>query len=225
MPAGRQPPGRARRLFFGSALLVVGASLGVVLGSLSDAPRVLLRAWLEPVDTVVIEPAPPEAPNAARAAAPPELAYPDEQPASVSAPSPEPTPAAPPTSTPPSAEQLIERIRESRGYPDPVAVPVPAPPAPKPLSAEPEPEPAPAPPRKTPPSGPVVQVAAYLERAPAEQLVRRLREGGFDAYISGSRPSGTQRYRVRVAPGAGEDANTLGGRLQTQGYDTWTTRE
>lgn len=222
MPAGRQPPGRARRLFFGSALLLAGACAGIVLGSLSDAPRVLLRAWLEPVATVVIEPAPLEAPDAAHATAPPELAYPDEPPAPVAAPSPEPTPAAPPA---PSAEQLIERIRESRGYPDPVAVPVPPPPAPKPLSAEPEPEPAPAPPRKTPPTGPVVQVAAYLERAPAEQLVRRLREGGFDAYISGSRPSGTQRYRVRVAPGAGEDANTLGGRLQTQGYDTWTTRE
>ena len=52
-----------------------------------------------------------------------------------------------------------------------------------------------------------------------------MRAQGFDAYLSGTQPTGPRRFRVRVVPGDSEDIEGLVRRLRAQGYDTWTTRE
>ena len=208
-----------RRFVYGTLLFALGTSAGLVLGSLWEAPRLWLRAGLETVETVEV-PAPELAPGApgtptapAQAEAePPEFEYIQELRPPVAAPS----PGREPVVRPPTADELIDRIRESRGAPD---VPAPAEaPATEPRSVEPVE-------REVPPSGPVVQVGAYLDRPPAEELVQGLRERGFDAYLSKNRSTSERRFRVRVVPAAGEDAQTLASRLGALGYETWTTRE
>ncbi len=203
---------QARRFVYGTLLFGLGTSAGLVLGSLWEAPRLWLRAGLETVETVEV-PAPELAPGEAQAEAePPEFEYIQELRPPVAAPS----PGREPVVRPPTADELIDRIRESRGAPD---VPAPAEaPATEPRSVEPVE-------REVPPSGPVVQVGAYLERPLAEELVESLRERGFDAYLSKNRSTSERRFRVRVVPAAGEDAQTLASRLGALGYETWTTRE
>ena len=200
---------RARRFGYGILPFVLGTSAGLLLGSLWEAPRLWLRAGLEAVETVEI-PAPELPPGAL--AEPPEFASIQEPRPQVAAPS----PGREEVVRPPTADQLIERIRESRVAPE---LPTPAEsPRSEPASLEPVE-------RAVPPSGPVVQVAAFLERLPAEGLVRRLRERGFDAYLSRNRSASERRFRVRVVPPAGEGAQTLASRLGALGYETWTTRE
>jgi cell division septation protein DedD len=77
------------------------------------------------------------------------------------------------------------------------------------------------------PSGPqsVVQVAAHTDRQMAEALMRRLQESGFHSYISGTRPKGQHRYRVRVRPEAGASVKKLASRLEAQGFGVWITTE
>ena len=51
--------GRIRRLFFAALLLTTGGTVGLVLGSLFEAPRLLLRSWLGPVQRVELQRAGP----------------------------------------------------------------------------------------------------------------------------------------------------------------------
>ncbi len=207
---------QARRFVYGTLLLVLGTSAGLLLGSIWEAPRLWLRAGLETIETVEV-PAPEQDPGAPGAPTQaeeelPEFAYIQEPRPPVAAPS----PGREEVVRPPTAEELIDRIRESRSAPE---VPTPAQaPSTEPASVEPVE-------REVPPSGPVVQVAAYLERPPAEELVHSLRERGFDAYLSKNRSGVQRRFRVRVVPATGEDSQTLALRLGALGYETWTTRE
>ena len=50
---------RVRRLFFATLLLATGGAAGLVLGSLLEAPRLLLRSWLGPVQHVELQSAHP----------------------------------------------------------------------------------------------------------------------------------------------------------------------
>ena len=70
-----------------------------------------------------------------------------------------------------------------------------------------------------------MQVAAYRDVGAAETLVRRLRRAGYDAYLSGRRAAGPNKYRVRVQPRGGETAQALASTLEERGYGVWITRE
>ncbi len=56
---GETGAGRVRRLFFGTLLLAIGGAAGLVLGSLLEAPGLLLRSWLGPVQRVELQSADP----------------------------------------------------------------------------------------------------------------------------------------------------------------------
>ncbi len=171
----------ARRSAFGSfvrsaLLLSVGACGGLLAGSLLDAPRLLMHAWLGPVQSLEIESAGPKPADEVKLT---------EFYAIQAEPLPEVAAGARPPATEPTTR--IETARDR--------------------------------------SGSVVQVRAYSERAEAERLVAHLRDRGFDAFVSGTRPRSGPRLRVRVAPRGEEPVEALGQRLETLGYDTWITSE
>lgn len=203
------------RFVYGAGLVALGTCLGIVIGSLSETPRLVLERLRGPVETV-------------------EIAFP-----------------APATAAPKAAASPLERfgqLQEGKSPKSERALPA------KPLSAaEAEPPPALVPPSElaTAPSvaaapavapspalapaavevpaavqaqGAVVQVASYVERKPADDLVRKLEGSGFDAYVS--QPAATNgRFRVRIRPAAGESAGDLATRLRGFGFDTWATSE
>ena len=69
-----------------------------------------------------------------------------------------------------------------------------------------------------------MQVASYVERKPADELVAKLEGSGFDAYVS--QPAAANgRFRVRIRPATGESAGELATRLRGFGFDTWATSE
>jgi cell division septation protein DedD len=205
------------RVIYGSGLVALGACLGIVIGSLSETPRLVLerlRGPVETIDVAVPEPskakAEPEAatlerfgdlqagraPKSARAK--PEAAKPAVEPEP-------PPPLVPPAELEPAPPVAAAPPANSIGHstPKPAAVEKPA--AVQPHSA-------------------VVQVASYVERKPADDLVRKLGESGFDAYVS--QPAATNgRFRVRIRPATGESAAELATRLRGFGFDTWATSE
>ena len=241
-------PGRGRallRLFYGAGLVAIGACLGIVIGSLSETPRLLLERLRGPVETVEVG-SPASATGAAKpGAAPlerfgelqegkaPKPAAAPAKPAPETAPPPEfvpaeelptPAPAAPPVASapPPAAAPTAGATKAPLGAKEASAAK--EPPAPK------EPPAAKAPPEEKPsaavkpPGGPVVQVASYVDRKPADELVVKLESTGFDAYVS--QPAAANgRYRVRIRPNAGETAADLAKRLRGFGFDTWATSE
>ncbi len=75
------------------------------------------------------------------------------------------------------------------------------------------------------PTDAVVQVAAYTDRRMAEELMERLRIGGFHAYLSATQAQGALHHRVRVRPRPGRDAGALAKVLETQGLAIWITAE
>jgi DedD protein len=68
-----------------------------------------------------------------------------------------------------------------------------------------------------------VQVGAFAESEPAEQLAGTLRDKGFATSISPGADSRSARWRVRVGPVATrEEADRLAARLKSeQGLPTW----
>lgn len=105
------------------------------------------------------------------------------------------------------------------------AVPVPVapePPArPKPAPALSPPEPAVAPAGATPKSAGqwVVQVGTFGQKGNADRLSTRLREQGFEAFVSATSKEGRTMHRVRVGPSASRDeANSLAKRLAAAGH-------
>jgi len=201
------------RLVYGAGLVALGACLGIVIGSLSETPRLVLERLRGPVETVDVAVPAQEKPKPATEAAPLER-FGDLQEgrapkAARAVPAKPPVEAEPPPPLVPQAE--IEPA-------PPVAA---APPA----TPQPDPTPAPVETRAAPqPHGAVVQVASYVERKPADDLVRKLEGSGFDAYVS--QPAATNgRFRVRIRPATGESAGDLATRLRGFGFDTWATSE
>jgi cell division septation protein DedD len=205
-PAARWSRGpRVLRFLYGGGLFAIGACLGVVIGSLTETPRLLLERLRGPVETLDVAAAPEAEPGAAERAIAPLERFSELQegkrpapPAKRAEPVPAPAPAAPPAAAPP-----------------PVAT---APPAPKPAPA---PTAAPAPATV---GRPVVQVASQIDRKAADDMVAKLRVQGFDAYV-GKPAAQNGRFRVRVRPQAEESPAALARRLKTAGYDTWATSE
>ncbi len=98
-------------------------------------------------------------------------------------------------------------------------------PTPEPTPAEPE--------RKGPPVAdpppvadlPVIQVLSSADEGQANQLMRRLKDGGYRAFLSPVEVDGRTMYRVRVGPyGKEEDAAREADVLRrTFRVDTWIT--
>jgi cell division protein FtsN len=194
-----------RRIVAGVGLFAVGTSIGIVLGSVLEGPRLFVRRLTEPSQKVEI-PASSirleaerltafrelqrERPSAPRV---PATRQPPPMPPEVATAPPRPAPER--RADPEAAERVISQIEARRAV--------------KVKSA----------------SQKVVQVAAYADKRAAEALVRRLKASGFDSYISHTRPEGQQRYRVRVRSKTGEAAKTLAARLEAEGLSVWITTE
>lgn len=211
------------RFVYGAGLLALGACLGIVIGSLSETPRLLLERLRGPVETVEIA-SPEKLEKVEEPAASKLEVFGDLQ--EGKAPKPAKAPAAnakPPAEAEPPPE-LVPAAELPKPAPPPVPTPEPAAPA---VAAAPPPSAAVEsdPPAAVKPSGgAVVQVASYVERKPAEELVAKLRGTGFQAYVS--QPAAVNgRFRVRIRPDEGESAADLAKRLRGFGFDTWATSE
>jgi cell division protein FtsN len=205
------------------ALVAIGVCAGVVVGSVWNVPEMLLARLREPVETVDLR-ARPSAPAG-------EMLTPfrELQTARPSRPATA-TPAPRAAASPPAAARTGSGTQVP---PEPDASAVSAPPAATPsdtpspgaahsviasIAARRGSERASTPER-------VVQVAATPDRVAAAALVERLRALGFRSFISGTRPAGRVRYRVRVRPGQGEEVAALAERLQARGFGVWITTE
>ena len=201
------------RLIYGAGLVALGACLGIVIGSLTETPRLVLERLRGPVETVDVAIPAQEKPKSPSEAAPLER-FGDLQEGrapkaarAVPAPAKPAVEAEPPPLVPPAELEPAPSVAA-------------APPA-TPKEATPAPVETPA---ALQPHGAVVQVASYVERKPADDLVRKLEGSGFDAYVS--QPAATNgRFRVRIRPAAGESAGDLATRLRGFGFDTWATSE
>jgi cell division protein FtsN len=205
------------RVIYGAGLVALGACLGIVIGSLSETPRLVLERLRGPVETVdVALPEPSKAKPASEAAklerfgdlqegrAPKSAHALPESAKPVVEPEP-PPPLVPPSELEPGPPVAAAPPATAIAKPEPVTAPVGKPAAVQPQLA-------------------VVQVASYVERKPADDLVRKLGESGFDAYVS--QPAATNgRFRVRIRPASGESAAELATRLRGFGFDTWATSE
>lgn len=203
------------RVLYGAGLLALGTCLGIVIGSLSETPRLILERLRGPVESVEIASPAPETPTPEAAAAPLERFGELQE---GKSPKPERTPAAKAVPAAESAPPPAHVPLSDLVTPPAVAA---APPAPPPAAVA---AAAPAVPAAVQPASAVVQVASYVERKPADELVVKLKDSGFDAYVS--QPAAANgRFRVRIRPSTGEAASDLAKRLRGFGFDTWATSE
>jgi cell division septation protein DedD len=214
-------PGAARYLY-GALLVAIGACVGIVIGSLSETPRLLLERIRGPVETVDLEPAPAEAPKSP----PPLEAFGDLQ--TGAKPKAERPVAAPPPASPPAASAAHPPSPPTAANP-PVATPPPvasAPPKPAPAPAKSADELVRALEKKTAPEGrgSVIQVLSLAERPQADAMVAKLKSQGFEPYVT-AMPDKSGRFRVRVRPSAGQSAPELEQKLKALGFKTWITVE
>lgn len=211
-------PGAVRWLY-GALLVAIGACIGIVIGSVSETPRMLLERMRGPVETVDLEtPAAAPAAPAAAEPAPPLEAFgelqagaakpvpaaapaPKREVAAVTPPPAAPKPAAPAVSAPPpapkgkTADEIVRELQKK----------TPAPPVPDARH-------------------PVIQVLSLAERKQADALVAKLKSQGFDPYAS-AMPDKSGRFRVRVRPTTGQDPVELEQKLKALGLKTWATAE
>lgn len=212
---GRPTGALLLRFAYGAGLIALGACLGIVIGSLTETPRLLLERLRGPVETVELGTPEPAKAAGAATSAPLERFGELQEGKRPRKPSGEPTEARPE----PELEPPPERVPAAELEPAPPVAAAPAA----------EPRPSPASDRAEPPASPrpqsaVVQVASFVERKPAEELVSKLGGSGFDAYVS--QPAAQNgRFRVRVRPGTGESSEDLAKRLRGVGFDTWATSE
>ncbi len=188
--------GAVRKLVTAALLVAIGGSVGLVVGSVSNVPELLLT-WLAHERTTVSLGV-PSAPPAAEmpAAESTELReFPNLQKPAPRAPPPPAVAAPPPPASAPAApnhEAVIAAIERKR---------------------------------VVAPAGPVVQIASYTDPRSADALVARLRRLGFDSYVSNTSPQGEPRFRVRVRPAPGEDPARIASKLSANGFSVWVTRE
>ncbi|HTO55670.1 MAG TPA: SPOR domain-containing protein [Myxococcota bacterium] len=192
-------PGAARYLY-GALLVAIGACIGIVIGSVSDTPRMLLERMRGPVETVDLEtPAPAAAQPAAAPAEPPLEAFNELQ--GGERPKPAPAAKAPAAAAPPAA-------------PRPAVAALPKPAAEPPVSS---------PPPAAAGKPTVIQVLSLAQRSQADALVIKLKAQGFDPYVT-AMPDKSGRFRVRVRSG-GQDPVALEAKLRALGLKTWATTE
>jgi sporulation related protein len=219
-PAQRSKGGASpARYLYGALLVAIGGCLGIVIGSVSDTPRILFERMRGPVETVDLEP--PQPASAAAPAAPAPLeAFGELQ----GAPAPKPKPA-------PKAAEPAKVAEAAKPKPPAPAVSSPPPAAgAAPASAKSPDEivrelekktaaPAPAATANT-----VVQVLSLADQKQADAMIAKLRAQGFQPYAS-PMPNKAGKLRVRVRPKAGETTAALEARLRELGFKTWTTAE
>jgi cell division septation protein DedD len=226
----RRSKSRARgpaltRWVYGSLLVAIGACIGIVIGSVSDTPRIFLDRMRGPVETVDL---PAAAPTAAET--PPLEAFDELQGAAPAKPE-----LAKPEPAKPEPKRAVAKAPAAPAQPAaPIArAPTPAP-APQ-VSSPPPPAPAPARSaeeivraleKKTDAAskGGVVQVLSLAEKKQADALVAKLKTQGFDPYAT-PMPDKSGRYRVRVRPSSGQSPAELELRLKALGLKTWATAE
>jgi cell division septation protein DedD len=207
------------RWIYGSLLVAIGACIGIVIGSVSDTPRIFLERMRGPVETVELEP-PAAAPTAE---APPLEAFDELQ------------------ATAPAKLEAKRSVGNAAAATAPAAPSAPAPatahavPAPPPQVSSPPPA-APAPAKSAEeivrgleqktaaPKGSVIQVLSLAEKKQADALVTKLKTQGFDPYVT-PMPDKSGRFRVRVRPSAGQTTAELEQRLKALGLKTWATAE
>jgi cell division septation protein DedD len=204
----------AARYVYGSLLVAIGACIGIVIGSVSETPRVLLERMRGPVETVEL-PAAATAPEAA----PPLEAF-DELQGVPAKPEPKRAVANPPAAAAAPATAAARSVPTPRPQvsspPPAAAAPVPAKSAEEIVRALEK--------KIDPTSKSVVQVLSLAERKQADALVAKLKTQGFDPYVS-AMPDKSGRFRVRVRPSTGQSLAELETRLKTLGLKTWATAE
>jgi hypothetical protein len=211
------------RYLYGALLVAIGGCLGIVIGSVSDTPRILFERLRGPVETVDLEP-----PQPATAASPPLDAFSELQGAAVAKPKPAPKPADAPKAAeaakpkppaPPAAPAV------SSPPPAPAAAPAPAK-SPDEIVRELEKKSAaaaaPAPATAT--ANTVVQVLSLADKKQADAMIAKLKSQGFEPYAT-PMPNKAGKLRVRVRPKSGETTAALETRLRELGFKTWTTAE
>ncbi len=211
-----------RKFCSGSALVAVGVCLGIVLGTVWDLPELLLRRLLEAPRTVAL--APPES----RAAEEPLAAFRELQSKTRRKRKAEPAARAPAARERPQPAERREQPTPAptqASVPAPTPIPASAPEAPSAADRALADVAARAVSRSAPGRQVVIQVASYTDQRSAEALVTRLRRGGFDSYLSHTKPEGETRYRVRVRPSGDTKPAELAGKLQSSGFSTWITTE
>jgi cell division septation protein DedD len=239
-PRGSRSRSRARgqgaaRWLYGALLVAIGACVGIVIGSVSDTPRLLLERLREPVTTVDVDgaAAPPAAEPGAKPTTPALQAFSELQnaakarlePAAVATPAPAVSSAPPPAAKPAPAKPAAAAPKAA----PPPAAAKPAPKSPDELMRGIEQRAAagvaPASPSAPPVAGhSVVQVLSLAERAQADALAARLKSQGFQPYLV-PMPDQSGRFRVRVRPNAGQSVADLEQKLKGLGMKTWITAE
>jgi sporulation related protein len=223
-PDGRRERGRSRgpgpaRYLYGALLVAIGACIGIVIGSVSDTPRMLFERMRGPVETVELETPTPAVPAKAEPA-PPLEAFGELQGEKPKA-APAPKPAAAPAPAKPGAVASAKPAAE----PPVSSPPPPAAPAKSPEqimhALEARADAKAAPPAAGKPT--VIQVLSLAQRSQADALVTRLKSQGFDPYVT-AMPDKSGRFRVRVRSG-GQDPAVLEARLRALGLKTWATTE
>ena len=200
----RRGPSLLSALLGAGLLIVLGFALGIVAGLMMEEPQLLLDYVTGKTHSVAVVPAPRPLGEGLEPQAPGR-------------------PVAPPDVA-------------SRGQPEATAAPAPPPPAAPPAGAaqaETRPAPAPsvdAPPPKAPPTtgrGFSVQVGAFADAAPAEQLARRLEGQGLPVYVAPAAGSDARKWRVRVGPLADRsEAERIAERLEKRDkLPTWVMAE
>jgi cell division septation protein DedD len=212
-------PGPARYLY-GALLVAIGACVGIVIGSVSETPRMLLERMRGPVETVDLE-TPAAVPASAPDPAPPLEAFGELQ-GGAAKPAAAVAKREPAAATPPP--KAVTPAPAAAKTPAPA---VSAPPPPPAKTAEPAAravEKRPAVPPTPDARHSVIQVLSLAERKQADALVTRLKSQGFDPYVS-AMPDKSGRFRVRVKPAPGQDPVELEQKLKALGLKTWATAE
>jgi cell division septation protein DedD len=221
----RRSKGRGRgpgvaRYVYGGLLVAIGACIGIVIGSLSETPRLLLERLRGPVETVDFD-----APSRdAAKQSPPLEAFDALQGGSAKPKAERAVAAGPPAPTPPpvTAPPVTPPPTTARAVTPPPAVSSPPPPAP---AKSPE-EIIHALEQKSAAEskGSVIQVLSLAERKQADSLVAKLKSQGFEPYVT-AMPDKSGRFRVRVRPNAGQSTAELEQKLKALGLKTWATSE
>jgi DedD protein len=215
----RAGPSLASALLGAGLLVVLGFALGIVAGLMLEEPQLLLDYVTGKTRSVALAPAAPPAPAelAGSGAAPPDVAAGGPaRPAAAPAAAAQPGPVAP---SPVRSE--LDAVR-GEAPPGPTAPPA-APAAEGPPAAS-------GPAEKPVASagrGFSVQVGAFADSAPAEQLARRLKGRGLPVYVTPSTRADAHKWRVRVGPLASRgEAERIAERLAKQEkLPTWVMAE
>ena len=212
--ARRRGPTLLSALLGAGLLVVLGFALGIVAGLMMEEPQLLLDYVTGKTHSVAVVPGPRPIAGGTDSGQPALGAAPSA-PDVASRGAGEAAPAAPEPPAPAAARAAPPEARPQA--PASAAAPEPAPSV---DAAPPAPSPAPG-------RGFSVQVGAFADAAPAEQLARKLESQGFPVYVAPAAGSDTRKWRVRVGPLADRgEAERVAERLgKREKLPTWVMAE